>query len=437
MLLNKKKLILSGADKKEQEARRKILEILEFSVKSGDPFFLTQKALRQIDFGKFKNIYVIGAGKGSYRLAAATEKFLGKKITAGWVSVPAIVGREKLKKIKITLAGHPLPNKGSVLGAKRILNLIKKAGARDLVLGLFSGGASALFCLPTTDITLKDKIKTTSLLLRSGALIEEINAVRKHLSLIKGGRLAEACAKTNLVAFYLSDVVGNDLSVVASGPTVPDKSTFATAWKIIKKYNLERKIPLTVDRRLFLGKSGKLRDTPKKLGKNIKNIIIGSHKTLALAAIKKAKELGFKAEILTNKMQGNTEIVGLDILRRLQKRKTGNIIIAAGETTFKVKTVKPGGRNQQMVLVVLPKLKYGNLFLAFDSDGVDGVGPRKIGGAMASYATALQAKKICVDPIKALRENASYDFFKKVGGQIKTGYVGTNLGDIVLAINFS
>lgn len=434
LIKNKKQLIDLAQNNAEKKLRRDMLEILEHALKMSDPLVLVEKFLKQIDCKKYKNIFVVGAGKGTYRMAMATEKFLGAKLAGGCISVPAIIKNGHLKKIKVNLAGHPLPNAGSVDGAQKILETIKKAGNDDLVLGLFSGGASALMALPVDKVSLVDKIKATELLLRSGATIDEMNAVRKHLSQIKGGWLAKAAGNIQFTVFYLSDVVGDDLSTVASGPTVADASVFSDAIKVLKKYSLLNKIPNSIKKYLEDGLAGLREETPKKISTNVKNIIIGSHKTLAKAAFEKAKQLKYNPIIITDEMKGDTEKVGIEFLTRAGKDKK-KILITAGETTFKVRTKNPGGRNQQMCLSVLPKLKDGQVFVAFDSDGIDGIAPEQVGGVIIGNGALKTAQKLKLDIKKTLQTNDSYHFFQKVGGLIKTGYVGTNLGDIVLFSN--
>lgn len=436
MIKNRLQLINLSRDLKQKIIRRRLLDILDFSLKQSDPYFLTVKFLKRINFRKYKRIFVVGAGKGTYRMALAAEKFLGKRLSGGRINVPEKIKDGVLKKIKITLAGHPFPNNGSVLGAHKIISLIQSATEDDLILGLFSGGASALMCLPVVGVDLLDKIKTTELLLKSGANIDEINTVRKHLSQIKGGWLAEISKNSNLLSFYLSDVVGDDLSTIASGPTVSDKTTFAEALKVFKKYSLVKKLSDTVRHYLEEGSMGLHLETPKKISLKVKNIIIGSHKTLAQAAFKKARDLGFAAKIMTDDMVGETTTIGEVFIKRLYQEKSGTVLIAAGETNFKVKTRNPGGRNQQMGLAVLAKLKSNDFFLAFDSDGVDGIGLEKVGGVLMDYGTFEKAQKLKLDIKKALKTNDSYIFFKRLNCQIKTGYVGTNLGDIVILCRY-
>lgn len=438
MIRNRSQLINLGKTAADKKARRDLLNILEFTLQAADPYFLTLQALKKINFKKYRRVFVIGAGKGTYRMALAAEGIVGRKLAEGWINIPEAIPDGVLKKIKITLAGHPFPNQGSVLGARRILSLAQKAEKDDLVLALFSGGASALFSLPVLEVSLSDKIKINQLLLRCGATIDEVNAVRKHLSQVKGGWLAKKATRTNLVAFYLSDVVGNDLSTVASGPTVADLSTYPQAIKILRKYKIWQAAPKSVREYLTKGARGNFKapETPKSIPANVKNMIIGSHESLVRAAQEKGEQLGYKARIITDQMKGLTEKIGPRILKKIKEGREKFLLIAAGETTFKVRTKKPGGRNQQMGLAVLSKIKLGQYFLAFDSDGVDGVSNREesVGGILIDYQTLQEAKRQKLNIKKALQTNNSYNFFKKVGGQIKTGYVGTNFGDLVLAI---
>lgn len=437
MIKNKIELIRIGLTKRDQEMHQKLLMILEHALKEVDPYLLTKHQLKKIDFKKYKKIYIVGAGKGTFRMALAAEEVLKNKITAGVISIPEKLKGKQLTKIKVNLAGHPFPTPGSFNGAKKVLAMVRRAEKDDLVVGLFSGGASALLSFPADNLSLEDKIEATGILLRSGAKIQDLNCVRKHLSQIKGGRLAEnLSSQAKMVSFYLSDVVGNDLSTIASGPTISDLTTFSQALKILEKYKILKQIPSKVKQYLEDGQKGLYAETPKRDFSNISNIIIGSHKTLAQAAAKKATQLGFKTEIITDVMQGFTEKIGPAIIKTIHRRKRKNCLyIAAGETTFKVKTKRPGGRNQQMALAVLPHLNSKDFFLAFDSDGVDGVGPERVGGALVSLATFKKATQLSLNPLKALKENDAYYFFKTTGGLIKTGYVGTNLGDLVLAIS--
>ena len=438
MIKNAAELIRAGEMPKEKQIRKEVVDILEFVLKSADPADLTREILKKINFSRYQRIFVIGAGKATYRMAWAAERFLGKRLTGGTINVPQAIKNGHLKKIKLTLAGHPFTTASGVAGTKKIIELIKEAGPKDLILALFSGGASALFELPVAGITLPDQIKTTELLIRSRATIQEINSVRKHLSQVKGGQLAQKSQRTNLMALYLSDVVGDDLATIASGPTVPDATTFGQAVKILKKYNLWSKTPADVKRYLSDGQKGLNPETIKTKQSNTKNILISGRQTLIASAEKKARRLGYRISLIEKELVGDTEKKGRELLKAALKGKIDHkkIFMAAGETTFEVRTNKPGGRLQQMGLAVLSGLKHGLIFVALASDGVDGVGPEKIGGVIIDQKNFIKAGALRIDIKKTLQTNDSYNFFKKVGGQIKTGYVGTNLGDLILLIRF-
>lgn len=434
MLLNKKELIAQG----EKELRRDLLDILAYTLKAADPYQLTLAVLKKSDCCSGRRVWVVGAGKGTYRMAVAAERILGHRLVGGWINIPEVIKDGKLKKIKVTLAGHPFPTPTGVLGAQKILETVKRAKADDVILGLFSGGASALMSLPAKGIALDEKIAVTKLLLKTKATINEINSVRKHLSAIKGGRLAQAAAGNppagRFLALYLSDVVGDDQSTIASGPTVADKTTFGQAIAVLKKYDVWSRCPKSVQTYLLSGRSGKIGETPKKNFKQVRNIIIGSHRTLTLAAARRGRELDYQIKIITSKMTGDTEKVCSKYLAKVLAARPSKktLWVAAGETTFKIRTKAPGGRNQQMGLVALSKIQPGMGFVAFDTDGVDGVGPKQVGGVLVDYSTKERVKKLKINIKKARRDNRSYETFERVSGQIKTGYVGTNLGDLVL-----
>lgn len=432
LIKNRAELIAEGRNIEEKKARELLLGILEKTLADVDPCQLTEKALRKVDWRAYDKVWVVGAGKGTYRMALAAERVLGPKLAGGRINVPEAIKDGLLHSVEVTLAGHPFPTLAGMEGSRRILSLVEHAGARDLILGLFSGGASALLSLPAQGLTLEDKIAVTKLLLRTSATINEINTVRKHLSAVKGGRLAEHAKGKQFLSLYLSDVVGNDLSTVASGPTVADKTTFSQAVNVLKKYDLWYKVPQVVREHLEKGIKNLILETPKKEISGARNIIIGNHEILAKVAAQRGKEAGFKVKILTAELKGDTEKMAVKLLAQNAKKKPIFLGIATGETTFRVRTNSPGGRNQQMGLCVLNKIKKGEVFIAFDTDGVDGVGPEQVGGVLVDAATLAKSKEMKLDLRIASRNNDAFNFFAAVGGQIKTGFVGTNLGDLVL-----
>ena len=406
----------------------------------GDNLFAGSKIY---DLLMFKNLFVIGAGKASAPMASAIEDILGKRITSGIVNVK-YKHLTDLSRIKLIEAGHPLPDKNGQQGASAILNLAKNAGKDDLVLCLISGGGSALLPLPFPGITLKENQDTIKELLSCGAAIHEINAIRKHISIIKGGMLAKATCPAVLVSLILSDVVGDDLDVIASGPTVPDSSTFFDCMKIIKKYNLAKKIPETVVTHIKAGISGKIPETPK-IGdpafNKTYNQITGSNIEAITASKQKAESLGYNTLLLSSMIEGDTSHVAHvhgAIAREIIK--TGNplpppaCILSGGETTVRVKGKGLGGRNQEFVLAAAIDIA-SNENIVVLSGGTDGTdGPTDAAGAIADTNTLKRAEAIGLDPDYFLLNNDSYHFFKKLGDLFITGPTNTNVMDLRIAL---
>ena len=267
--------------------RKDAMAIFRAGLKAADP---VEAVSRHFDVApeKFENIWVVGAGKASARMAVALEHKLGRRIRGGLINTKD--GHlAKLRRIELNECGHPIPDARGVEGSKRIAEMVRAAGERDLVVALISGGASALLPLPAEPVTLEEKQATTKLMLACGANIHEMNAVRKHLSAIKGGRLAQLAAPAKVISLILSDVIGDDLSVIGSGPTAPDPSTFADAVEILERYGLLGKVPRSVRSRLEQGGD----ETPKKLT-NATNIIVGSNRQAMDAAARKSRELGYR-----------------------------------------------------------------------------------------------------------------------------------------------
>jgi len=314
---------------------------------------------------------------------------------------------------------------------------VEKAKKGDLVIGLISGGGSALMPLPVKDITLEEKIKTTSELLKCGANIHEINTIRKHLSQIKGGFLAKAAYPADVVVLVISDVLGDDLSVIASGPFAPDNSNFKDAVAILKKYKILNKVPSSVKKYLSESKI----ETPKKSDicfKKVKHIILANHETAAKEAYKIAKSKGLNPKILDTHFEGECRKKAVELIKSIQGKK--KLFILSGETTVKIKGAGKGGRNQEFVLAAINEIsknlnKYGDfVVLSIGTDGVDGICPVKTAGAIATKETLFKAKKLKLDIQKYLDNNDSYHFFNKTGNLIITGPTGTNLGDLILII---
>lgn len=368
---------------------------------------------------KYKRIFIVGAGKATYQMAIAMNKLLKNKITSGYINVPKSITK-KIGKIVVNQAFHPLPNSRGVVGAKKIIELAINAKKDDLIICLLSGGGSALLPLPHHDISLSKKIILTKKLLDCSADIHEINCLRKHLSSIKGGRLAQAAWPATVISLCISDVIGNDLNTIASGPTVADSSTGLEAQKILKKY------------KLFTEKLGKIvrhNESPKKLDKQkVFNYIIGNNEQVLKYLIKTAKKNKLNIKYLGAQLNGEAKKLAEKLASIAKKAKKNTLIIGGGETTVKVKGNGYGGRNQELILAILPHLANKITALSLATDGVDGITPKPVAGAIIDD----KFKKIPCQ--KYLNNNDSYTFLKKIHSLLYTGLTGTNVGDIIMLL---
>ena len=384
---------------------------------------------------EFEHVYIVGAGKAALGMAFAMCSILNDKVAAGAITVPyGIKSQKKLKKVLVTEASHPIPDNAGIEGTKKILSILGKANENDLVVFLISGGGSALMPMPASDICLADKQKITGALLRSGASIHEINAVRKHLSAVKGGQLLRhvnrSCA---LVSLILSDVIGDDLGIVASGPTYPDSSTFGDALSILRKYRIQR--PFAVVEYLTKGAKGKIYETPKpqdEVFSRIHNMLIGNNAMACKAAKDFLNKHGMQAINLGSEFNGEAKEFGSFLARlTLNLRCKRLAIIAGGETTVRLGKSKSGlgGRNQESALSCLAELDRGDVIIAcIGTDGIDG--NSDAAGAVVSPQTIRLAKKMNLK--KYLNRHDSYHAFKKLNSLIFTGFTGTNVNDIAI-----
>jgi glycerate 2-kinase len=406
----------------------------------GKNLFIGDRAYR---LPRFKNLFVVGTGKAAASMAAAIEGLIGKNVTEGIVTVKYghVVD---LNRIKIIEAGHPIPDENGRFGASAILNLVKKAGRDDLVICLISGGGSALMPLPYDDLTLKDKQHAVKILLSCGASIHEINTIRKHTSKIKGGWLAHAAYPATLVTLILSDVVGDDLDVIASGPTVPDLSSFDDCIGILRRRNLLDSMPKNILHHIQLGISGMIPETPKSADpffNNTHNLIIGSNIDALLAAKKSAENLGYHVLLLSSMIEGETRYVAQvhgAIAREIIK--TGNPIarpaclLSGGETTVSISGMGLGGRNQEFALSAAIDI-CGNKNIVVLSCGTDGTdGPTDAAGAFSDTFTSAHAEELGLDPYHYLLNNDSYHFFQKLGDLFVTGPTQTNVMDLRIVL---
>ncbi len=392
-----------------------------------NPKHLVKRFCEKFDFKGHENIYVVGAGKGAQRMAEAIEERIGEWITKGLVIIPEGDSKPELDKIEYVFGSHPYPNENSVEGAQKILDICNNAKETDLIIALISGGGSALMSLPAEDVTPDEKIAVTELLLKKNVRIQDINIVRKHLSKVKGGFLAKAAFPCPVLQLVISDVVGDDLSTIASGPFYPDPTSFRDAIEVLKKHKLYDKVPESVKKYLEKGEP----ETPNKVEK-VETHILANHETAALKAFKYLEKEGKKAKILTTSLEGDCNSQAQILFNKLKPSDT--IYIMAGETTVEVKGHGYGGRNQQFVLACLNLLSEDRDFTiaSAGTDGVDGICPEKVAGAIANRETLKIAKQKEMNLSKYLERNNSYEFFKETDGLIITGLTGTNLGDLIL-----
>lgn len=394
------------------------------------------------DLNSISNIYVIGAGKASAMMGAEIEKILGERISGGHIVVKYGFSTS-LKYIKVTEAGHPVPDSNGYKATHDILKIARLAGINDLVICLISGGGSALLPDCPEGCTPREMIKLNDMLVNSGACISEINAVRKHLSNVKGGQLARIVYPAALVNLILSDVSGDPQEVIASGPTVPDSTTFIQAMAVITKFNLRGELPQRLIKYLEDGILGLHKETPKPgdaIFEKTFNILAGSNKMALKAAGEKALSLNINAVILDNQLQGDVSdvaeyLVGYALKFKSDKNEVKPVcLLFGGEPTVKMTGKGKGGRNQHLALKValLLKDKPGITVLCAGTDGNDG--PTDAAGAVVDSNTIQSPVLKNINPEKYYKDFDSYNFFKKAGGHIITGPTMTNVMDIIVVI---
>jgi hydroxypyruvate reductase len=387
----------------------------------------------------YRNIFVVGAGKATAPMAATLEELLEDALTGGVITVK--YGHTvTLSKIQTVEAGHPVPDANGELGSEKILDMANAAGERDLLICLISGGGSALLPKAAPGVSLADKQETTRILLACGATIHEINMLRKHLSMIKGGRLAIAAAPATVVSMILSDVVGDDLDAIASGPTVPDKSTFVDCLHIIEKYAISDQLPKSVRDHLIKGSNGRVPETPKPsdpVFEKTSNVVIGSNIEALLAAEKEAVRRGYTAMVLSSMIEGETcDVARVHAAIAREMMATGHplkppaCILSGGETTVTLKGSGLGGRNQQFALCAVADMA-GTRPAVILSGGTDGNdGPTDAAGAIVDNTTLERAAASRVSVAEHLANNDSYHFFKALGDLLITGPTNTNVMDL-------
>ncbi len=398
---------------------------------------------RRYQLNQYERIVLVGAGKASEKMAKAVQQVLGNRFDRGLIVVKDLPTRP-LKRIEMCQAGHPTPDSRSRYAGKIVQQFVQSLTNKDLLIALISGGASSLLTAPVHGLTLKDKQQTTQLLLNSGAAIQEVNVVRKHLSTIKGGQLTVSTSAT-IITLLLSDVFGDDLATIGSGITVADPSTFLQARDILEKYHLWNRLPLPVKHHLRKGITGVVSETPKPDNprfKHVQHVIIGNSQLAVQHIKKKASQLGLHSSVQSTFLQGEAEQVGntiatlaRDMARTSKTIRRPALLIWGGEPTVTITGNKgQGGRAQECALSVaisiagLPKM----IMAGFGTDGSDG--PTDAAGAIVDGETIVRAKEKNLQAENFLKSHNSYTFFKKAGGQIKTGPTGTNVNDIYLLL---
>ncbi len=395
--------------------------------------------LKEYSLDDYRNIIVVGSGKATSPMALAVEEMLGSRISKGCISVKYGY-TEPLSLIQIREASHPIPDENGLKAASEIRALLEEAGENDLVISLISGGGSALMPLPPDRVSLAEKGQATDLLLRSGASIHEINAIRKHLSLVKGGNLARVAYPATVINLMISDVVGDSMDVIASGPFVADRSTFSDAHNILGKYGLLNKVPDSVRSYIEEGVEGKREDNPKENDRvftHVTNLIVASNYIALKAAAEEAEKRGYNTMILSSLFEGETRDVAFfhnAISREISA--TGNpvkipaCVISGGETTVTVKGKGLGGRNMEYAIqsALLLKGTEGIITASIGTDGTDG--PTDAAGAMADGSTVDRARVLGLDINEYIENSDSYHFFKILNDLIITGPTNTNVMDI-------
>lgn len=459
--------------------RQQLIEIMTAALRAVDPAEAVRRHLQRrgdilqvggahYDLRRFRRVIVLGGGKAGAPMAAAVMEILGDRVAGGAVvvkhghtapsgmwqvrfgygdGIPASRPLASLGPIELIEAGHPVPDEAGLMGARRVLGWLNGLSAEDLVICLISGGGSALLPAPVEGVRLEDKQALTELLLRAGATINEINAVRKHCSLLKGGQLARQAAPATLITLVMSDVVGSPLDVIASGPTVPDPSTFADAYAVLERYGLIEQAPASIVAHLRQGMAGRLTETPKPgdpCFEHVQTIVIGDNRIAAQAAAECARQLGFSAQVLTTFVEGEAREVARVCAALLKEEAQANAplprpacLILGGETTVTVRGQGKGGRNQELALAAALALD-GWSDVAIVSLGTDGTdGPTDAAGAVATGWTVRAGKAVGLDAAAMLSDNDAYRFFSALGDLIVTGPTGTNVNDLILALAWS
>lgn len=427
--------------------------LFKAALHAGDPYGAMLRSTRVVKgvlragpycyrLSDYRRVVAIGAGKATARMAQALERVMGSSLHSGLVAVKYGHGGST-KTIQVAEAGHPVPDQEGLHAGRRMLEVAGRLTEDDLLIVLVSGGASSLLPAPVNGLTLGDKQRTTELLLRSGATIQEMNTVRKHLSSLKGGQLA-AATKAHVLTLLLSDVIGDDIGTIGSGPTAPDDTTFAQAWAIVQQYRLDRTIPHSVRRHFLRGLQGRVRETPTSrstIFKRVDHYIIGGNSAAVDAVSSGALIAGFQPMVVGSTFTGEAREVAKvfgamarEVAIRARPLRRPCCLLAGGELTVTVSGKGRGGRAQEFALAAAGEISgLKDVWIAgFATDGSDG--PTDVAGAVVNGNTVALAKRKGLDTTVALLQNDAYTFFQKAGGHVTTGPTGTNVNDLYLLL---
>mgnify|MGYP000159067338 CR=1 FL=1 len=432
MIKNFNELVENTASK-YKEARKNALTILDSVLEKMNGYNIIKSSVRIAGDGivvrnkrfnllPYKSIFLIGFGKASAAMAKAMEEII--PFDDGIVISPEKV---ELKRIKLYKGSHPFPTEKNMEATEKIIEMLQEADEDDLIISLISGGGSSMLCKPR--ISLGAMVEVTKELMEKGCTIEELNTVRKHLSLVKGGQLAKM-TKAKIISIIISDIIGNPIEFIASGPTAADSTTYSQAMKILKKYGIKNGEAIKVIKR---GMKGEIEETPKKL-ENVENIVIADVKIACKYAKEIAEELGYYSKIICTELQGEAREVGRNLVEyAIYFPRNHSVLIAGGETTVTVRGKGRGGRNQEIVLAAIKKMtNEAIIFISCGTDGIDGNSPAA--GAIADGYSYKKAKEKELDVNEYLDANNSYKFFEEIGDAIITGYTGTNVMDIQIMV---
>ena len=433
------------------------VKIMTSALDAVDPYEATQRHLERqgnrldlngasFNLAQYQQVYLVGAGKAGVPMARAVVECLGEQVKAGLVIVKDGYAPDDddltAAGVEIVEAGHPIPDERGRYGTLRIIKLLEGVKTDDLVVCVISGGGSALMHALVAGVSLQDLQRLTSCLLAVGADIQEINTLRKHLDQIKGGGLARAASPAQVVTLILSDVIGDPLDVIASGPTAPDRSTFTDAWAVIKRYEILDKVPSSILEHLQQGMRGEIQDTPKQgdeIFQRVTNCIVGNNSQAAQAALEAARRIGYQGLLLTTELQGEASRAGQTLgalVRQVKRARDANTLakplclVVGGETTVTIAGEGKGGRNQELALGAVEGLAGldGVALVTLATDGGDG--PTDAAGAVVTGDSFARAKAIGLVPADYLRRNDSYHFFEALDDLIKTGPTLTNVNDL-------